>query len=149
MRSIWILLVIAFCTPAQAEPGRRALTAPARRLHRKLRQHQAPIQLPPSTLLSQQESNSKRYGDSWTCRESSRLLQHELGKKGHALQVLSIGQHVFHWKAEGWVSYHYLLTNDIKHPTLLLDPTASANFARDAKPGGLLNRLLQQLGKEH
>ncbi|MBW2735025.1 MAG: hypothetical protein JRH20_21805, partial [Deltaproteobacteria bacterium] len=37
----------------------------------------------------------------------------------------------------------------IKHPTLLLDPTASANFARDAKPGGLLNRLLQQLGKEH
>lgn len=115
--------------------------------HRTLVTKKAPITLPKSNIIADKAAAQKRYADSWTCRESSKLLIQQLGQKKVKLTLESSGKNAFKWGNEGLVSYHYYAVDDPKRPTVLLDPTAASNFQRDAQPGGLLHGLLAEAGR--
>lgn len=106
------------------------------------------VTMPSSKILSQQVAAAKAYGDSWTCRESSRLLVGKLAQKHKRMSVDSSGKNTFKWGNEGWVSYHYYVVDKPGRPTLLMDPTATSNFGRDVGPGGMMSNLLQQVGRD-
>lgn len=116
--------------------------------HRRLVKTGARVQMPSSNILTDQVAAAKKYSDSWTCRESSRLLIKSLSGMANGLKLSSSGKNTFKWGKEGWVSYHYYAVDDPKRPTLLLDPTASSNFAKDARPGGLMHSFLTEAGKQ-
>jgi hypothetical protein len=133
----------------QSPEPRRAKIDLLRRVvtsHRELRAGGAAVHLPSSDILSDPVASSKRYGDSWTCRESTRLLLRHL--EGGGLTLDSVGRRAFRWGQEGWVDYHYFAVDNPRRPTLLVDPTASSNFAADARPGGLLHRFLEEAGQK-
>jgi len=56
----------------------------------------------------------------------------------------SVGKNAFRWGKEGLVDYHYFGVDNLRRPTLLVDPTASSNFAIQVGPGGLLQGYLKQ-----
>jgi len=104
--------------------------------------------MPASKILTDKTAASKRYGDSWTCRESSKALATALGMRSCTANLSSSGKNTFKWGNEGWVSYHYYLVDNAQKPTVLLDPTAASNFGVDARPGGMLHTLLGQVGQD-
>lgn len=116
-------------------------------LHRGLRQRGARIAMPRSSVLSDSTAAAKKYGDSWTCRESTRMLVSRLSRtRGCKLKLDSAGKNAFRWGNEGLVSFHYFGVDSIRRPTVLLDPTGPSNFKRDVQPGGMLRQLLDQAG---
>ena len=128
--------------------GQRAATIHAGVLvHRRLLRAGKKVKLPASQILANKVAASKKYADSWTCRESTRLLLKKLTGAPVKLSLESSGKGTFDWGAEGKVSYHYYAVDNPAHPALLLDPTAGSNFSVDARPGGLLHGLLREAGK--
>ena len=116
-------------------------------VHRGLVRANATVTIPGSDILSDKVAASKKYGDSWSCRESSRLLNKTLAGSKVKMTMESSGKNAFRWGNEGWVDYHYYLVDSVTRPTVLMDPTASSNFARDARTGGLLHQLLMEAGR--
>ena len=116
--------------------------------HQELRSTMTPVALAKSKILQDSVASAKKYGDSWTCRSSTQLLIKQLGTKGIPLKMDNVGENAFNWGKEGKVSYHYFGVDNLKRPTVLLDATASTNFAQDVQPGGMLLRLLQQAGQQ-
>jgi hypothetical protein len=116
--------------------------------HQQLRSTMTPVVLAKSKILQNSVASAKKYGDSWTCRSSTELLIKQLGRQGIPLKMDSVGKNAFNWGKEGKVSYHYFGVDNPKRPTVLLDATASTNFARDVEPGGMMLGLLQQAGRQ-
>lgn len=152
-----LLVLMALAASAEARPlfakrspapGQRQLLRQGLKIHRTLAKAQTPLPLPKSGVLADSVARAKTYAQSWTCRESSRLLIAKLGEAGCRLQLDSSGKNTFDWGAEGKVSYHYYGVDDLRRPTVLLDPTASSNFARDAQPHGLLHGFLGDAAKQ-
>jgi hypothetical protein len=136
-------------SPAGSELRVRAsLLRGSLQVHRELTRANTPLTMPKSNVLTDEVAASKTYAASWTCRESSRLLIDKLGRQNLKLQLDSSGKNAFLWGNEGWVSYHYYAVDNPKHPTVLVDPTASSNFARDARPGGLLYNFLIESSRD-
>jgi hypothetical protein len=106
-----------------------------------------PLRLPESQVLASDAARAKTYGSSWTCRESSRLLIEKLAAGGQTLQLDSSGKNAFRWGNEGFVSFHYYAVDSTPQPRLLVDPTASSNFAMDVQPGGLMRQYLDEAGR--
>ena len=117
------------------------------RTHEGLVRRNAPVTMPRSDILSNKVAAKKMYGDSWSCRESSRLLIKTLASNRVNMSLDSSGKKAFKWGNEGWVDYHYYLVDNAARPTILLDPTASSNFAKDARAGGLMHGLLMEAGR--
>ena len=115
--------------------------------HKGLVRNNAPVSMPSSNILSNKVASKKVYGDSWSCRESSRLLIKTLAGSRIKMTLDSSGKNAFKWGNEGWVDYHYYLVDNAARPTVLLDPTASSNFAKDARTGGLMHGLLMEAGR--
>lgn len=115
--------------------------------HHGLVRRGASVKMPKSDILNNQVAAQKKYSDSWTCRESSRLLGKTMAACKIQMTVDSSGKKAFKWGTEGWVDYHYYLVDSSAKPTFLLDPTASSNFARDARQGGLMHGLLMEAGQ--
>lgn len=116
-------------------------------LHRRLSTQKHTVKMPKSAVLTDKAAASKKYADSWTCRESSKLLIKQMAGKNVKMQLDSSGKNAFRWGDEGLVSYHYYAVDNPQKPTVLLDPTATSNFGRDAQPGGMMHSLLAQAGK--
>jgi hypothetical protein len=116
--------------------------------HQQLRSTMAPVAIAKSKILKNSVASAKKYGDSWTCRTSTELLIKQLGNQGIPLKMDSVGKNAFNWGKEGKVSYHYFGVDNPRRPTVLLDPTASTNFAQDVQPGGMMLGLLQQAGRQ-
>lgn len=129
-------------TRAWAQSIRTGITT-----HKGLIRSNAPVTMPRSDILSNTVAARKLYGDSWSCRESSRLLVKTLANKSVRMSLDSSGKNAFKWGNEGWVDYHYYLVDNAARPTILLDPTASSNFARDARAGGLMHGFLMEAGR--
>lgn len=106
-----------------------------------------PVFVERSKVLSDAVASSKKYGDSWTCRSSTELLISRLATRGVRLYMDSEGKEAFEWGEAGKVSYHYFGVDNPGKPTVLLDPTACANFGRDVHPGGLMLGILQRVGQ--
>jgi len=142
-----LLLLLAGSASAQSRvPQRLGLIRGVVRAHQTLRHANTAVPLPSSTILSDRVASAKTYGDSWTCRSSTCLLIQRAGQRNVRLEMDSVGKNAFKWGKEGSVSYHYFGVDNLRRPTLLVDPTASSNFGRDARPGGLLHGLLTQAG---
>ena len=116
-------------------------------VHKSLIHSGAAVNMPQSEILSNKVAAKKVYGDSWSCRESSRLLSTSLVHRKVKMTLDSSGKNAFKWGNEGWVDYHYYLVDNASRPTVLLDPTASSNFARDARSGGLMYNFLMEAGR--
>lgn len=145
--------VLLASAPASARTGRldgraRSLIRTAISSHFRLLQSRAPLPLPKSKILSDQVAANKKYGDSWTCRGSTCMLIDKMRGKGPALVLDSVGKNAFRWGNEGLVSYHYFGVDNPRRPSVLLDPTAVSNFARDVAPGGMLRGLLAAEGRK-
>jgi hypothetical protein len=113
----------------------------------RLRAARVDIKLEPGGEVPDDKAKEKRYGDSWTCRNSTNALRAALGDQGIHLKLDSSGKKVFNWGAEGLVDFHYYAVDSLSNPRVLVDPTASSNFARDARPDGLIFRILLKTGK--
>ncbi len=116
-------------------------------VHKGLVRRNASITMPQSAILDNKVAAKKKYGDSWSCRESSRLLIKSLAGCRVKMNLGSSGKKAFKWGNEGWVDYHYYVVDNAAKPTILLDPTASSNFAKDARTGGLLHGFLMEAGR--
>ncbi len=115
--------------------------------HHGLVRRGALVKMPQSDILTNKVAAQKKYSDSWTCRESSRLLGKTMAACKVQMTVESSGKKAFKWGKEGWVDYHYYLVDSAAKPTILLDPTGSSNFAKDARQGGLMRGLLAEAGQ--
>jgi len=139
-----------FKTPGKGKVNHRPRTRTIRAgitVHRSLVHKKTAVKMPRSNVIKNQVAAQKKYADSWTCRESTRMLLKKIGRAGGLKLTLdSSGKGAFDWGAEGKVSFHYYAVDNQASPRLLLDPTASSNFASDARPGGMLHGLLRDAG---
>ncbi len=117
------------------------------KVHKSLVSRKTAVKMPQSKILKNHVAAAKKYADSWTCRESSRMLLKKLTGTDVKLTLGSSGKGAFDWGAEGKVSYHYYAVDNQAAPKLLIDPTAASNFAVDARPKGMMHNLLKEAGK--
>jgi hypothetical protein len=156
----WLLMLLLLVGPAlrpaaagplqilqrlAAHRGQTCLIGSCRTVHASLLG--VPLRLPESKVLSHDAARAKTYASSWTCRESSRLLIEKLAASGQKLELDSSGKNAFQWGNEGFVSFHYYAVDSTSQPRLLVDPTASSNFAMDVQPGGLMRQYLDEAGR--
>lgn len=116
---------------AAAIPGRNNpdLPGPIAACHEQLRRERRPLGLracPPH--LSEAAARTAAYGDAWTCRTSSELLQGALRARGIPTQVDHVLPEFFAWPGEPRrVAFHYFLVDHPPRPGILIDPTVFAN----------------------